>query len=1424
MAPTFLKAPKMSPAESLTRKVLSDKPARILTNLVYSSDWEDPLQMGLYSFNPEPPFDMEMHVDSLGDRINSGSGIQDGILYFLSTDFTYLSESEDYVYTGLSAFDTETWQRISGPDRLDKSQWNLVAKETAQDNITGTIYGEFFTSDLQSLEWGTIDYETRTRTTIGPATHEYVALGVTSDGILYGIAKDGNLYKVNMNNGAETFVGSTGIVLTQKDGSVWAQGGEIDQKDNTFYWASVDSAGHSQMYTVNLQDASLTSLGDFEHDEQMEALLVEAPLANADAPGKPENLAIDFDGGNTTGTVTFTAPDTTFSGEPLTGELDYSIASGKKELASGKVNAGESVTTNITAPEGSNIIYVTLTNEAGTSPKAKQTIWVGYDVPKAPENVSLAVDGKNATISWAAPTEGLHGNSLDAITYNVYRIVKGDTTKIANGITETLCTDNLAGLPLSSVVYGVVAVSHGYNSPEALSNKRVAGDAFNTPYFEDFISQEAFDLFTVIDANDDGITWKYDKDNHLVKSGDFSEEQMNDWLITPPIKLKAGREYKLVFKTPSEGFGDQTMEVSLGTDNSAEGMSTSLLSDIEISYGSDENHETSFSVNSDGEYYIGFHDISEEYSDYIYLDSISLSTDAQSTSPDQVNNIKITPDATGKLNAHVAFTAPQKTIGGDDLQEISTIEVRRNGINVKTFNSPKAGASLEFDDRNTKQGNNTYTFVPYLNDEAGKVVSASAYIGLDAPQAPDAHLTDGATSVSIDWQPVTEGLNGGLMFADSVTYSVYPVLSGGYIDSYNPVVSKTKATHASVSMNTDEGAQQFLQYGMQAYTSGGNSPIVASSPLVIGKPNELPVIEGFVSNQAKTFWWAQSSNSQSDYFGYTNELSADNDGYSCAYIPSANGSWASLNSGKLNLKGAKNPRLVFSHWFLVNSGLTLDVNVIKPDGTTENVETINASEYNSQEWGTTIVDLSNYVNERYIFVSLKATSNSSTRNAVDIDNFVVADMPANDIAVKASAPESVMKGQSFNVKAKVINHGEETTGSLNVKLYNGENLIDSAKLSKELMAYQSDSVTFNVATSSLSKTESMKLRAVVDLDGDVNPDDNSASLSVALVDNGYNPVQNLNAENGESNKVHLTWSAPDPTTRDIVEDFESYSPWSIDNLGDWKTYDGDKARAADFLNGVTTPHSMESYAYMVFNPENVGYDLTDEANSELVPHSGNQYIGSVYGWNSDWATSDNDNWLISPRLDGNAQTVTFYARSYMDSKPAHYVVYSSKKGTDVADFDSITDGMAPAEWTKVSVDVPEGAIYFAIRENTKADNAFIFMLDDISYRMGVGAPTAYNIYCDGELIGSTGKLEFDVEPGENGNHTFSVTAVYKDGSESAPAVVTFTTTGIEEILSGSQNAFNVFTVDGIRVAHNVKSLNGLKQGVYVVNNKKVIVK
>ena len=50
------------------------------------------------------------------------------------------------------------------------------------------------------------------------------------------------------------------------------------------------------------------------------------------------------------------------------------------------------------------------------------------------------------------------------------------------------------------------------------------------------------------------------------------------------------------------------------------------------------------------------------------------------------------------------------------------------------------------------------------------------------------------------------------------------------------------------------------------------------------------------------------------------------------------------------------------------------------------------------------------------------------------------------------------------------------------------------------------------------------------------------------------------------------------------------------------------------------------------------------------------------------------------------------------------------------------------------------------------------------------------------------------------------------------------TTGIDQIVNGGAQTYDVYTLQGVQVLKGAASLNGLQKGIYIVNGKKVVIK
>ena len=383
---------------------------------------------------------------------------------------------------------------------------------------------------------------------------------------------------------------------------------------------------------------------------------------------------------------------------------------------------------------------------------------------------------------------------------------------------------------------------------------------------------------------------------------------------------------------------------------------------------------------------------------------------------------------------------------------------------------------------------------------------------------------------------------------------------------------------------------------------------------------------------------------------------------------------------------------------------------------------------------------------------------------------------------------------------------------------NGKQVLDQA-VEGGLARFKEATIPVNYRTTSLDAATTLSVVAEVVADGDALAANNEARAEVQAIQGNVPTPRDLVLKYKDAAKVELDWAAPTVEYVTLTDDFEAYEPWGT-SFGRWSTIDADKGYACPLSKNSRYPHQQEQFAFMNWQPG----DLYGSGQG-LDPHSGTKALVAVYQTDQ---TGKNyvkaDNWLISPPLSGKAQKIRFYVNNYAgkDFGNEEFQVLVSTTDKAQESFQLIGDiyTQSSGNWTEINVDLPEGTNYFAIRHTTSADQAFLFMIDDITYEGG-NTPTGYRVYCDGQYLGAAEQPGYtDTQAKADGQHTYSVTAVYADASESLPIVLDVVTALIAPNASPAHTPI-VYDVHGKRVdaAH-----SKLSRGVYVINGKKVVIK
>lgn len=1042
-----------------------------------------------------------------------------------------------------------------------------------------------------------------------------------------------------------------------------------------------------------------------------------------------------------------------------------------------------------------------------------------------------------ATITFTAPTMTVGGTELagSAMTIELQR--DGTVINTFEGVTpgqELSYEDADETLTVGNHTYTVIP-SNEEGAGEKAEITVFLSQTLNIPFTIDMTAQESFVGFNVVDNNADGTTWKWSDSYNCIMYGYNYSNAADDYLISSPIRMEAGKNYKVVIVASCYGENyPERFEVLLGNDATVAAMTTTVMEPTDVATNVDTEYEAEFTAPADGKFYLAIHAISDANQWNLYVKSFAVEFGLVDTDIDAVTDFTVTPGEQGALSATVSFTAPTKNIGGADLTEnIAAIEILRDGETIQTFNDVAPGTDVTFNDADEAltNGNHTYQVIPYNAEgkPGRKSDKVSVFIGVDAPQpVPSLATIDGGDYIVFSWEPVAEeGVNGGYVNTEKVGYSIWTMALFDFMGMFtywdvdeqlDSVVGKTKTV---VDFDTEAGdVQELKPFAIIPATEAGEAEYTTTQMFV--GPAYDGLEEHFAGGKiAYNTWTFSTTDTDSEDTGaYFNEDSSDGDGYSILLFVENAGNTLDLTPGKVKIpEGATNPVLLFDYQN-PDAANSLQVNIEMPDGSVDEIA-LNGS---GDGWQPAKINLMKYASQRYIII--RFVGNFVNAGNIALDNILVYDQLEYNLVADITAPKSLVLGKEAPVKISLRNMGANAADGYTVKLFANDEEIEMADAefaTIESLANAEFDATF--PTTVFDEAGTVTLRAEVEYDLDLDEDDNVAEATIEVTAPTVAAPLTLTAT-ANGTKADLEWTVNDEgAAEEVTEDFESYEAFSIEGWGEWTTACNTGGVTGGIWNNYTHPHAGESFAYIVTNWASV--EIASSEGFEL-PHSGDQALSNVYAYEGETFLT-NDNWLISPALPGIAQTIKFWAKSCTDEYGGleTYEVLYSTTDTETASFTKVADVEAPLEWTEFTADLPEGSKYFAIRNTTNGEFAFVGMLDDITYMTGASSCDAFNIYVDEVLVGSVegGVLTFTTDVLPAGEHKVSVTAVYGD-VESLPVDATVTievATAIEEVIN-AESLQNVFRFNGVKVRSNAETTKDLQKGAYIINNKKVVVK
>lgn len=910
-----------------------------------------------------------------------------------------------------------------------------------------------------------------------------------------------------------------------------------------------------------------------------------------------------------------------------------------------------------------------------------------------------------------------------------------------------------------------------------------ADNVVSAPYTANFAEEGTFDLFTVLDNNNDGSTWKLQNEDAYYQ---YSPDNKADDYLILPIKLEAGKNYNVIVTAAAFSTSyPEKFEVKVGKEPTAEGLNITAIPETTLTNGPENfvDYEGSFTADEAGVWYVAVHATSEPDQYAILVNKLAIELGPEPTAPAAIDDFTVTAGAEGALEVNLALTAPAKAINGNALTGTEDIKIYRNDVQVATLEGVAVGSEQTWQDTDVEDGL-TYTYYVVAANENGngqKSEKKSVYVGQDLPADIEnikvVAMTD--NTITLTWDAV-KGVNGGYVDAANTKYEVKELLWGGFGEGEEVLATVTGETTATFDYPVAEGSEQEVKFfGVKAIIGENNSDITANKASVIaGAPYELPVEETFTNNVDKYLWIL---NQNADlYWGSEDEKG----------IVSYTGGLATFESGKINLKPAVSPSLLFD---VKNASIAEEVTVytITPDGTTEDLQTITLTE----DYKTYTIDLpASLKNEEWGRIGFKVNFPEESWNPITFDNIKVVDLLDNNLSIAVATPATVVAGEKATITATVKNEGAKAANGYTVVVKAGDTELLNETADEALESFATTTFTAELETSVFDEegTE-IAIIATVNYEADENTADNTAEATVTITEPTVPAVTSVSAwSNGDD--VMVYWATPSTTlaaSAEVTEDFE-------EGNGGWTFIDADG-------DGDT----------WTWNEDEWGWTAHNESRGYMKSNS--------------WDAGENnaDNWLVSPEavLDG---TFKFWAKG-----SENFQVYvSTESATDVTTFEAVSDLLSGdwdyAEYT-VDLSAYAGQIgWIAIRHFNSYD--WDLVVDDITYLVsdGVIDIEKYNIYLDGELATTATANQFiaAITGVKDGTHTVAVSVVYANGKESKPVetevYVSTTATGLNQINVLTQPV-DIYSIDGKLVRKQATTFDGLK-GVYIIGGVKVVLK
>lgn len=1083
------------------------------------------------------------------------------------------------------------------------------------------------------------------------------------------------------------------------------------------------------------------------------SLICTDPYAENDAPAYPAAPVVTFDKNALEGTVSFTAPDTYYSGVSISASTQVAtvVKIDDKEIFNGNLAPGESKTVNSTLEQGLHALTMVCTVGGYSSPVRTVNFYVGNDIPTAPRNVKLDGD----LLTWTAPgAVGVNKGYVDteAITYDIFIGETKQNTEPVKGTQFTITQPD--DLKFSRV--SVKAIANGQTSAAGYT-EQVIGKALELPVVMEPSVPDS-ELFTVMNPDGDDSMFFFTDDRGYFEFciGVGYYGKANDWLFMPLMSFADTEHlYNLAFTYANMQYdGSESLDIYLAkklNTNTAEMIN--IFRGRNIDFPNDHNYSLNFGVPEAGDYYIAFHCTSPGgAASGVRLRDFAVNSlrDQSSDVPGDPTDVKITAADKGELYANVNVTLPTLNAVGKALNASDdvTVNVTCGDKTGKATGKPGATVTARVDVE--QSGYSFFDVTPSNAKGSGLTRTYRAYVGLDVPLCPQNIVgipSDDNMSMKLTWEkPSNVGEHGGYVNPDDLDYIIYNVPAAAFYQ-----VGQTRGFEFTYHATSE--TQERYVLGPSARNSVGESINSLFVGDVLGQPNRLPIIEHF-------------GNSAFDYNPTYNNLAGEFDGsafQSCTSIMADiyyhnakedcdNGALAVYSTVSRKAKA----ELVLPKFSTLSVGQAaytvryLDYQYAPSmslwarypgHNDYEKIGDFPMDKPVNGVWRDGAIELpERLLNKGWVQCVIRFDLESTPEEYGFIDGYsITQDVDFDLNAAGISGKDHLFSGETSEYTITIVNAGKESinrgaaTMIVRLKDKDGNIILRNDTPLPRMLSLQSISTVFNLsAKEDYAAKSPLSLEVTTVYDEDEVEWNNTTSRQISIVDAQAPVVRDLEGKWDDAKTgITLNWSEPD-TRFQGLESFEMVEGFEQgENLGVFRNVDMDGMPVFPFSN-PRWEGDGDPTGWMIVDTNDF---YIWKGDARMDAHSGTKYVMARIPYYDDTDTNSNPtqaaDWLISPEVVGGTEVSFWYGTISSDYTEYVELYYSSTDDTlgdviDIPEGGSAKDGKCGSfkyirtfskegteAWEHVSFTLPQDAKYFALV--FRSFDTFGAMLDDIEF-------------------------------------------------------------------------------------------------------------